>query len=373
MDRNNLIHLVTVNRSRLDKGHSPQKQRASDQNGHTKRKRNTSPRRIITIHDKIRFVVVVDRRQVIRYTSTNHDVGGGGSSRKISSARSLSASVNTEGIVRDRVAAASSSPCTVMVGLDRDPERGRTSGAEATARPSGSNRTLGRRVTSSGLVVNKGDVTSSPLPKNRAERVPLLLCVGDSPFGGDEESLVDREMGLSSVCGSPDIGAADASTATLLGFSFSETSGKFECVRCGERECSTLRPMNIWNHVGRGPGESELLRRDAVTCASWLWLWRLFALVETERRLRVALAFDNAVARLRARMIVPIVPPVMRKESRPGSSVRAMIARFSSTRSTSESVSGEGPASMSLFDVDCVVVGVGSCNCSCSDVRERTC
>ena len=131
--------------------------------------------------------------------------------------------------------------------------------------------------------------------------------------------------------------------------------------------------MNIWNHVGRGPGESELLRRDAVTCASWLWLWRLFALVETERRLRVALAFDNAVARLRARMIVPIVPPVMRKESRPGSSVRAMIARFSSTRSTSESVSGEGPASMSLFDVDCVVVGVGSCNCSCSDVRERTC
>lgn len=228
----------------------------------------------------------------------------------------------------------------------------------------------------SGLVANNDDVTRSPLPKNRADRVPCLLCVGDCPLGGEEESLIDSEMGLSSVCGSPDIGRASDSdsTATLCGFSpFSETSGRFECVRCGERECSILRPpRSIWNHVGRGPGESELLRR-AVPCASWplMWLWRLFPFVETERRLRVALAFDNAVARLRARIMVPIVPPVMRRESRPGSSVRAMIARFSSTRSTSESVSGRGPASRSL--VDCVVVGVGSCSCSRSEVRERTC
>ena len=114
--------------------------------------------------------------------------------------------------------------------------------------------------------------------KNRAERVPLAVGLGGMPFG---EVEIDTAIGLSlRMFGSPD-------TSCVSGFSFSDTSGRFEGVPFGERDRSNLRPMIIWYHVGRGPGERELLRGPVRVVSR---LWRLFAFVDTDRRLRVALA-----------------------------------------------------------------------------------
>ena len=176
-----------------------------------------------------------------------------GFSRRISSARNRSAAVNADGIVLERIAAASS-PSTDRLGRIGTAANCGTFGAETAARVSDWNRTLGRCTTSSRVGLSSGEDTSSPLLRNRAdwELSPLgamLIC--------PPEPCSDAEMGLSVIVG----GRPETSSLDSNSCGFSDTSGRLDvAVRAGERDCSALRPVSALNQLGRGLGDRELRR-----------------------------------------------------------------------------------------------------------------